>query len=464
MNRPRTRLNTTLAAIALLFCASPARAAVYEVGPDAPLKSISSVPWAQLAAGDTVRIHWRPEPYREKWVICRRGTEARPIRVTGIAGPAGELPVIDGDQADTAAPLRYWGGERSVIKIGGAAVPADAMPAHIILEKLAVIHGRPPFTFHGAGGPGRYAMHAAGIWVEKGEHITVRGCELRDDANGLFVSCGAADVVVEDCRIGGNGMEKSVYEHNIYTEAAGMIFQNNDLAPLRAGCPGNNLKDRSAGLVVRGNRIEGGNRELDLVDAEDSAALRARPDYRQTFVYGNTLIEPAGDGNSQIVHYGGDSAKPEWYRKGTLFFYGNTVISRRTDATTLFRLASNDERVVCVNNIFYTTAAGSKIAVTDSAGKIELGKNWLKPGWRPSRGMLTGTVEKRTAQLETESPGFVSETDAHLAAQSPCLGAGDPLPEEISPDFREMPGGSGAGNAKGKTSRPNLGALGEKPR
>ena len=39
------------------------------------------------------------------------------------------------------------------------------------------------------------------------------------------------------------------------------------------------------------------------------------------------LIEPDGAGNRQIVHYGGDNGTTAMYRKGTLFFYNNTVVS-----------------------------------------------------------------------------------------------------------------------------------------
>ena len=68
---------------------------------------------------------------------------------------------------------------------------------------------------------------------------------------------------------------------------------------------GNNLKDRSAGLVVRYNWLEGGNRLLDLVES-DFPSYYENPSYRNTYVYGNVLVEQDG-GNSQVIHYGGDN-------------------------------------------------------------------------------------------------------------------------------------------------------------
>ena len=142
-----------------------------------------------------------------------------------------------------------------------------------------------------------------------------------------------------------------------------LTFQYNRYGSLREGCRGNNLKDRSAGLVVRYNWIEGGNRQLDLVDAGGNSPLQKDPRYREAYVYGNILIEPDGAGNNQIVHYGGDSRNSDSYRKGTLYFYNNTVVSTRSGNTTLLRLSTNDERAECWNNVVYVTADGSRLAM-----------------------------------------------------------------------------------------------------
>ena len=109
-----------------------------------------------------------------------------------------------------------------------------------------------------------------------------------------------------------------------------------------------------AGLIVRNNWIESGNRQLDLVDAEDSQTLVNHPNYHTTYVYGNILIEPDNAGNSQIMHYGGDSGTTADYRKGELYFYNNTVISTRSGNTTLVRLSTEDETCKAFNNIIYT--------------------------------------------------------------------------------------------------------------
>src|SRR5262245_53014367 len=362
-------------------------AAIYDVGPGQPLASIGAVPWESLGPGDVVRIHWRATPYKEKFVIGRQGTLVAPIVVQGVPGPNGELPVIDGNGASTRLQLDYASEGRGVIKIGSSSIPPDTTPKHIVIEKLVVQGARSTYGFtDDAGAAQAYSANASTIYVEKGENITVRDCELRDAGNGFFVASSDAlaskNILVERCFIHDNGNVGSIFEHNLYVAGIGMVFQDNRLGPLAPGASGNNLKDRSAGLVVRYNWIEGGNRQLDLVDGEDSSLIRSDPRYGQTFVYGNVLVEPDAAGNRQICHYGGDSGTTANYRKGTLYFYNNTVVSRRTDRTTLLRLSTNSERCDCRNNIVYTSAAaGSSLGLVDDTGVVDLTHNWFKPGW-----------------------------------------------------------------------------------
>jgi hypothetical protein len=453
--------------VLMLIAVSALTAADYEVGPGKPYEAIGQAPWAALQPGDTVLIHWRPEPYREKWVICLRGAEGAPITVRGVPGPDGQLPVVSGEDAVNPQPLNFWNEARGVIKIGGANTPADTMPAYIVIENLEIRSARPPFKFTDRNGAiASYAMNAAAVYVEKGEHLTIRNCVLRDSGNGLFIGSSAAnptrDVLVESNFIFDNGNQDSGYEHNSYTEALGIVFQFNCYGRLRDGALGTNLKDRSAGLVVRYNWIEGGNRQLDLVDA-GAAPLISSPEYRAAYVYGNILIEPAGDGNRQIVHYGGDSASRDNYRKGTLYFHHNTVVSTRTDRTTLFRLSTNEESCEARNNIFYVSAAGRTMSLVDSSGTLRLSRNWAKPGWVATFGTLDGRIEDDWTTLAGESPGFVNESEQEfgLAADSSLINAGGALPEQVLPDHAvtKQYGKHLRGEARSDDGKPDLGAL-----
>lgn len=435
-----------------------ASATDYEVGPGQALTSIGEAPWESLMPGDRVLIHWRAAPYAEKWVICRQGTEADPIVISGVPGPSGELPVIDGRDATTRTALNFWNEGRGVIKIGGANIPPDTLPAYIVIENLEIRSGRPPYSFTDDGGStAYYADNAAAIYVEKACDLVIRNCVLHDSGNGLFI--GAYDgqtenILIEANWIYDNGIEGSIYQHNTYTAAIHITYQYNRFGPLRGTAGGNNLKDRSAGLVVRWNWIERGNRQLDLVDAEDSAVLVNHPAYDETHVYGNVLIEAEGQDNSQIVHYGGDSGATADYRKGTLYFYNNTVISTRTGNTTLMRLSTNDESADVRNNIIYTTASGSHLAMLSSSGAMDLGHNWLTAGWVTSHSSFGGTLNDDGTNLEGSDPAFGQ--DYVLQSGSPCVDAGTTLNPAVLPDHAL---GRQYVPHQGSTVRPDDGAL-----
>ncbi|MBL8294673.1 MAG: hypothetical protein JNN08_22705 [Bryobacterales bacterium] len=415
-------------------------AATFEVGPGLPLETPGQVPWATLEPGDTILIRWRAEPYRDKFVICRQGTADAPITLRGVPGPEGQRPVLSGENAVEAPGLNYWNGNRGLIKVGGASIPPDTMPRFIVIENLELRSARPPYQFvDRAGNRQTYSANAAAIYVEKAQNLTIRNCILTDSGNGLFSGTAAApnisrDIIIDSNYIHSNGNEGSAFEHNVYTEALGITFQFNQLGPLRAGSSGNNLKDRSAGLIVRYNWIEGGNRQLDLVET-GSPTLQEDERYRTTFVYGNILVEHNGPGNNQLIHYGGDSGNLARYRKGTLYLYHNTLISTRLDATTLIRLSSNEEQAIVRNNLLYLPPGSGPLALVDAAGILDFSYNWLQPGYRITRNTLSGTVLD-SANLLGDDPGFANLGERNLrpTAASPVVDAAGPLPDVIYPD------------------------------
>ena len=434
---------TIFLAFLLFLAIATTHAAVYDVRPDDPaMNDIADVPWATLQPGDVVRIHWRPEPYREKWVICRQGTSDQPITVTGVPGPNGELPVISGVNATTPANLNFWSEQRGVIKIGGANIPADTMPRFIVIEGLEIRGAHPDHQFTGRNNVVQnYASAASPIFIEKGENIIIRNNIITDGANGLFAassdSAQSRNILVEGNYIYGNGIVGSIFQHNNYTAAINITFQFNRFGPLRSGSPGVNLKDRSAGLVVRYNWIEGGNRNIDMVEGEATAVIRNDPAYRKTFVYGNVLIKQDG-GNNQVVHYGGDNGNPATYRKGKLYFYNNTVYSLRAGTTVLMRLSTNDESADARNNIIFNTAAGTSMAMLAEAGQLTLANNWAKAGWRNSHegGGFTGSVSGGPTMITGTQPGFADTAAQNfsLTAGSAAIDSGTSLHPDTLPD------------------------------
>ncbi len=416
---------------ALALSTPVAEAADYHVGPGQELSTIGEAPWASLQPGDRVLIHWREAPYNEKWVINRRGTPQAWITVRGVSGPQGQLPVIDGRNAETAEGLNFWNEERGVIKVGGSNIPPDDLPAYLVIENLEIRSGRPPFTFtNDGGGTSTYSSNAASIYVEKAEHLIIRNCVIHDSGNGIFTGAfngQTRDLVIEANHLFANGITGSAFQHNTYTSAIGILYQYNRFGALRSGADGNNLKDRSAGLVVRYNWIEDGNRQLDLVEGETEVVTH--PDYGETFVYGNVLIEGDGQGNSQVTHYGGDGGDTGLYRKGMLYFYNNTVVSTRTGNTTLLRLSTQEESADVRNNVLYVTANGDRLAMLAAAGDLTLRHNWTKPEWRDSHSGLTGTIDDDGSGVVGDDPGFLDEVGQNFrpAVDAPVIDAGTVL-------------------------------------
>jgi hypothetical protein len=406
----------------------------YRVGPRQPLSNIAAVPWDSLQAGDRVFIYYQPTPYYEKWVINAQGTAQNKIEIIGVSDSLGRKPIIDGNGAVTPTYLDYWNENRSLIKIGGSSVPADGLPAYITVANLELRSARPAYSFtDDRSMSGTYASNAASIHIEKGEHIIIRDCIIHDSGNGIFIGASGGqtkDILIANNYIYDNGIVGSIYEHNTYTEALGITYEYNRFGPLRSGAPGNNLKDRSAGLVVRYNWIEGGNRQLDLVES-GSAALYNDSSYRKTYVYGNILIEPNGAGNSQILHYGGDGSNTAQYRKGNLYFYNNTVVSTRNSNTTLARLSTQNETMTAFNNVIYTTNNGSSLAMIDNNGTLNMHHNWLRSNWVNSHNAsVSGTVNDLGNNISGNSPLFnnLGMQDLYPQDSSALIDAGTAIP------------------------------------
>lgn len=410
---------------------------VYDVGPGKAYPDPGQVPWEELGPSTLVRIYYRDTPYRNKFVLTTTATSDEPLVVTGIPDN-GRLPVISGEDAVTRTTMYYLNEPRSVVKVGNYTGQSDSdMPAHVYIQNLDIRSGRPSFSFTNRNGTTEnYSRNAAAVHIEDGENITIVGCDLHDCGNGLFSTHFSRNVLIRQNHIYDNGIEGRYYEHNSYTGSQGIVFEYNHYGQLRAGCDGNNLKDRSSGTIIRYNWIEGGNRQLDLVETGHDNIFND-PAYDETFVYGNVLIEMDGEGNSQVLHYGGDGSDRSMYRKGHLYFYHNTVVSTRSGNTTLMRLSTIDENAVVNNNILMVTAGGSRLAITSGSGQTALENNWISSGWRNTHesSMDAGASVSDLGNMEGDAPGFSDQDgeDFSLNANSRCVGGADALPGETAP-------------------------------
>lgn len=387
----------------------------YQVGDgDGQLGSLAEVPWEDIAPGDTVRIFHRSEPYRGKILLSTAGTADRPVRVCGVKSAAGERPILDGDGAVArpapATGTLYTGSAsneniqetRSIVMIDRLSTQdyESAIPAHIQIDGLEIRGATPEHSFtNSLGNVQSYEEFGACIWLHRGNHIFFADNVLHDCSQAIFSRSsdeGFEAALTRDLRLSGNymydtGKVGSDKLHTTYIQTIGTIYEFNHYGLQRPGAVGSALKDRSVGAIVRFNRIEGGAHAIDLVDAEDyPEAAQADPAYATAYVYGNKISRSAQEGS--MLHYGGDSYMENVYRKGTVYFFSNTVyVSGGTSGTTyLFQLSTTDEHAEVWNNVFafapdpagqsrwfpsFRASQDGSEGVT-SGGIMNLGVNW----------------------------------------------------------------------------------------
>ena len=416
-------------------CAPSATGTDYPVGPGQKYTSISDVPWDRLGPGDTVRIHWRPEPYREKIVVRTDGTEQAPIRICGVPGPGGQRPVLDGDGArndpDDAGAYGTYGPMEGLAMIMIWNRDYDLKVHNVVIDGLHVRNAKNSFSYQRMNGAtDHYEDGAACIRVQAGDNIVIRNNELENCGNGIFTMSQedneahlTRNILIEGNYLHGHGQPGSYLEHSVYIQAIGATYQYNRFGPNAPGAEGATLKERVAGSVIRYNWFDSGStRVLDLVEVEDAApwyieqAYRdwaaannepidpdrlarvraAEAAYRVTRVYGN-FIRHRGSTTpaSNLIHYGWDN-DPALARQGTLFFYNNTM-SLLNDRDDSWRIRLFDmypytdspalEKVEAFNNIIYFAAetdgaVASYLCLGRDSGTINLGVNWISSAWR----------------------------------------------------------------------------------
>jgi hypothetical protein len=456
---------------------TPGSARTFDVGPSQAYARIGDVPWYDLGPGDTVRVFWRADPYREKILISNRGTAAQPIRLCGVAGPKGELPVLSGQNATSGPNLHFINypaiqDEALILINRDSGDSYYSRPGYIVIEGLAVRSACLGYSYTATDGTVRkYIGGSSSIAIVGADNVTIRNCELSDSGMGLFTLSKSEteatlvrDILVEGCQIFGNGVAGEWLEHNVYMQALGVTVQYNRFGRLRDGSPGANLKDRSAGTVIRYNYIEGTVRLLDLVDAQEHAvAALADPRYRQTFVYGNVLISGPTDA-SALVHYGGDTVGLEQnFRKGTLYFYNNTVIESANSSdywnTTLVNADTNDEHVDIRNNVIWSKGT-TNFHLLGSAGQAVVGPNWISSGYFPALDSSKATVTVGTGVVTGKDPMLDPTTFAPLAG-SPVVDRAVALasPAATYPCSYEYSGAAGGVCRDTRGAAPDFGAF-----
>ncbi len=408
----------------------------YPVGPGQSYASLADIPWDSLGPGDTVRIHHKPTPYKEKIVIRTSGAEQNPIRICGVKGANGERPILDGDGAvndpdDSAAYTTYTPMEGlAMIMIYNQ--DYDLKDSNIIIDGLHIKNAKNTFSYTRTDNSvHNYENGAACIRIQAGDNIVIRDNEIENCGNGIFtMSQGyneahlTRNLLIEGNHIHQSGQAGSYREHGLYIQAIGATYQYNRFGSNASGAGGATLKERVAGSVIRYNWFEGSSsRFVDLVEVEDAApwylvkeylnelgctdinscqgidpdrlkkVQEAEAMYRKTHVYGNFFDHIGSQTTAgSLVHYGWDN-DIALAREGTLYFYNNTVSIQEDLSDSwrfrLFEMRNNfggtpksQETIEAFNNILYyrNETQGEEpayLCMSGSGGTVNFGTNWI---------------------------------------------------------------------------------------
>ena len=488
----------------------------YHVGPGQTYATIGAVPWYSLKAGDTVYIHYQSTPYHEKFLVSGQGTSAQWIRVLGVPGPGCELPVISGDGATTSANMHnYWQDAtgNSAIQDSGiiqiAVNRGTVLPAYIQIAGLEVRDSGTAYKFTAENGTSaNYGIFSACIYAHSASHLLISGNTLHNCGLGFYnwIGDGSAptsywaglevDTVLQGNYFYDNGAVGSYTCHQSYTESQGVIIEYNHYGAMKTGSMGSQLKDRSAGTIVRYNYVEQSPQgwDLDLVNPQNGwPVLGSLPTYAHDFVYGNIIVDKSLA--QDFIHWNEDDQSGHGranQANGALAFYDNTVVvvANQSDfygALDIFNEtwggfdcpSGPQPGVIRQHNNIYASlprTVGSAAAPLQfgycGLENFDFGVNWVSPGWTSwKRGGASASGTASIVSPSGNDPGFVNATgnDFHLTAGSSAVGIGcilapavtnNPEALDLTPVFQyladqqvEVRSTSGAGSDLGAFER-----------
>jgi len=325
------------------------RGTVYEVGPEFPYKQLRSVPTSTWKEGSIVRIHnvdttgAKPTTYHEAMRIMGNGTEAQPLIVCGVPDHAGNLPIIDGEEAQ----LPSWDGAGTqgygVINIWGRGTyngtysDGSGGPEYIVLAGLAIAHAGVGFDYTSSenGRQNRYVNGASCVNVRSGTHILIEGIDMDQCSNGLFIANNSASngfsTVTRFLDVRGNRMRNSGVagdfgSHDAYIQSWYTVIEGNRFENLVHGAKGDALKDRGIESIIRYNLVQSQN-ALQLLNFESETDS-------QPYIAFEPYLGMHGDRTCKAIYCGFDktlsadrlAAYQESLEKD--FVYGNILSGR----------------------------------------------------------------------------------------------------------------------------------------
>lgn len=388
----------------------------FDVGDGKTYATPAAVPWLTLLPCDIVNIHYRATPYNNIIYLASRGRNNKWITIQGVAGPNGELPILDGTNA---VMPKNTGGIADLDASGMIIVSTPSSstvnrssnykPGYLHITGLKIRNARPPQKVTNmAGSTGSWGEFSAGVYIRGAEKVAITKCDIGDNGLGVFANSTGGEwlqtrnLLIARNHFHGNGNVGSFSEHNSYTEGIGTIYEYNYFAPPVNGSNGDNIKERSAGVIFRYNYIEGGADLIAMRDPEsnvdhESVQVDTHGEklVANAFVYSNILVTRQYV-QGIIGHGDGGMGTNKQPREGNLFFYNNRVASFVNNESfwrnnnffekqpvALFDLLNTRSQttVVARNNLLYAApatagATAAPIGLFYYQGRADFQANW----------------------------------------------------------------------------------------
>jgi hypothetical protein len=412
-----------------------------------------------------VKVDWQTGLYHDKLDICAGGSPGNPVTVEGVPGPEGELPILEANGAIENPDASYQ--HADVFGTAGLITVAPSATAQhisdVVIKNFELRHATRNSAFTDFTGTLRdYAYSSSGVAIYSADNVTVTGCNIYGNENGIFAKSQGWDagdchyLTISRDKVHGNGLVGSDRCHNTYIEAAYTLYEFDTYGPLATGAEaGTNLADRGVGTVIRYCHLTGGSNVINLIEPDDGApSLDNLPGFGTEWVYGCVVVNPNGSSCNVIIHFGTDNDGPTG--QSVLWFYDNTVVSYNDYVTggryyTYVFSGWSDITINAMNNIFdsvsptpgdwsgeWALANGGSYGSTVT---VFLGVNWAPSGFEQYRPGDSVVVTGWANMLMSTDDPFVNvmSHDYRLRTTSVCVAAAGSLQGQSAPQYQWDP-------------------------
>lgn len=279
------------------------------------------------------------EPVSDTRLVIRVGANRLIKTIAEAAKLAKDGDTVEVDAGDYVGDVAIWSKNNLSLRAIGGRARLIANGAAVEGKGIWVVRGEgitvEGFEFSGATVPDH---NAAGIRFEKGS-LTVRDCAFLDNENGILTSNNPELVLkIENSEFALNGYGDG-FTHNLYVGAIARLSVTGSY--FHHARVGHLLKSRAAVNHIFYNRLTdeaGGHASYELEFPNGGIA----------YVIGNIIQQSVQTENPNIISFGTEDYK--WPRN-ELYMINNTLVDNRPQGGVFLRIKPGNVIVKAVNNL-----------------------------------------------------------------------------------------------------------------